>query len=169
MTLSRDRAPLAPASMQGRARGRPRPRAHRIRHTSVWVACSISFINAAGFVRWDGHREEGITPDSHSHLGIPTAGGSAVFKVTLGIKIQRERRWCRRNPSAQVTYMCTLSPTLPCLTPLSRTSHTVPPRHKAIGKCSPLAGQLLVYSCTLQRRRTHLCGASAISASIVYF
>lgn len=109
------------------------------------------------------------TPDSHSHLGIPTAGGSAVFKVTLGIKIQQERRWWRRNPSARVKYICTLSPLCPATLLCPELVTRVHPDTKAIGKCSPLARQLLVYSCTLQRRHTHFSGASAMSASIVYF
>lgn len=71
------------------------------------------------------------TPDSHSHLGIPTAGGTAVFNVTLGIKIQPERGdggEGARQP--RVMYMCTLRPALSCDAPLSRTSRTVPPRHE---------------------------------------
>ena len=70
------------------------------------------------------------TPDSHSHLGIPTAGGSAVFKVTLGIKIQQERRWWRRNPSARVMYICTLSP----LCPATHPGDQDPAREEMVGK-----------------------------------
>lgn len=71
------------------------------------------------------------TPDSHSHLGIPTAGGAAVFKVTLGVKIQPERGdggEGTRQP--RVMYMCTPRLALPCDAPLSRTSHMVLPRHE---------------------------------------
>ena len=54
------------------------------------------------------------TPESHSHLGIPTAGGAAVFKVTLGIKIQPERGdGGERTCQPRVMYMCTLPPPPP--------------------------------------------------------
>lgn len=61
--------------------------------------------------------------DSHSHLGIPTARGSAVFKATWGINMQLEKGdGGEGSHQPRVTYVC-ISPHIP----LARASHMVPP------------------------------------------
>lgn len=64
--------------------------------------------------------------DSHSHLGIPTAGASDMFKVSLGINIQPERgNGGEGTHQPGVTYMYIF-----LHIPLARTSHMVLPRCK---------------------------------------